>query len=121
MHVEKGFLDRYKTAIYGYEPVRKMIDRGLCRSLDVVKQVEVMTRKSIRYKEEVLTMFAKAYLNNCYGHSEFFDFIKGPDLKSRLTFGHYHSEEDFNNRPMTKSKQDLWEQTVRGVCFYDFP
>lgn len=74
-----------------------------------------------RHKDVVQEEFAKAYLNYYYGYSRNFDFIADQELRGRLIYGHYHDKEDINKRPMTKFKQDLWEQAVRDIGMINLP
>lgn len=68
-----------------------------------------------RHKDVAQEEFAKAYMNYYYGNSENFNFISDMKLRGRLIYGHYHDENDINERPMTKFKQDLWEQALRNI------
>ena len=74
-----------------------------------------------RHKDVVQEEFAKAYLNNYYGYPKNFDFITDQNLRGRLIYGHYHDKKDINERPMTKFKQDLWEQAVRDIGLIKLP
>lgn len=68
-----------------------------------------------RHKDVVEEEFAKAYMNFYYRYPKNFDFISDRNLRGRLVYGHYHDKKDINERPMTKFKQDLWEQAVRDI------
>lgn len=74
-----------------------------------------------RHKDVVQEEFAKAYMNYYYGYAKNFDFISDKELKGRLIYGHYHDKKDINERPMTKFKQDLWEQAVRDIGLIKLP
>ena len=74
-----------------------------------------------RHKNVAQEEFAKAYMNYYYGYPDFFGFIEDRDLQSRLIYGHYHDKDNINDRPMSKFKQDLWEQAVRDIGFLNLP
>lgn len=74
-----------------------------------------------RHKDVAQEEFAKAYLNYYYGYPKNFDFIKRPELKERLICGYYHNVKDINERPMSKFKQDLWDQAVRDIGLIRLP
>lgn len=74
-----------------------------------------------RHKDVAQEEFAKAYLNYYNGYSSNFNFISDRSLRARLIYGHFHNKRDINNRPMTKFKQDLWEQAVRDIALINLP
>lgn len=74
-----------------------------------------------RHKDVAQEEFAKAYMNYYYGYAKNFDFISDKELRGRLIYGHYHDKKDINERPMSKFKQDLWEQAVRDVGLIKLP
>ena len=74
-----------------------------------------------RHKDVAQEEFAKSYMNFYYRYPKNFDFITDQNLKGRLIYGHYHDKKDINLRPMTKFKQDLWEQAVRDIGLIKLP
>jgi len=74
-----------------------------------------------RHRDEVEDLFARAYQYYYYNVPDNFGFIGSPDLSKRLQLGFYPDERDINLRPMTKFKQDLWQQARLEVTKVSFP
>ena len=90
-------------------------------SMKQFDQVFHITKLYERHRDIAQEEFAKAYLNYYYGYPEFFGFINDDSLRKLLIYGHYNDKEDIVKRPMSKFKQDLWEQAKEEIVFIKLP
>lgn len=89
-------------------------------SMKSFDQVFHITKLYERHRDIAQEEFAKAYLNYYYRYFPYFDFIHNEELRKRLIYGHYSDEEDIGKRPMSKFKQDLWEQAKEEIDLSSF-
>lgn len=95
------------------EPTTKQNVNDFARSFNLVGLYQ-------RHPDIAQEIFARAYQYYYYSDRSNFGFIGNADLRSRLEHGFYPEKTMINRQPMTKFKQDLWEQAKDIVKNWDF-